>query len=65
MNAKQVVEHFGSPALAAKSLGLAAPTIYDWLESGEVPEARQYQIEIATNGALRADKPALRIQAAA
>jgi len=62
MNPKQVIEHFGGIPRVAEALGLKAPTIYDWIEAGEVPEARQYQIEMASNGMLRADKPALRTQ---
>ncbi len=61
MSPKQVIEHFGGIPKTAQALGLKAPTIYDWLETGEVPEARQYQIEMASDGALRADKPALRV----
>jgi hypothetical protein len=61
MSPKQVIEFFGSPLKAAVALGLKAPSIYDWIDGGEVPEARQYQIEMATDGALRADKPALRV----
>ena len=62
MSPKQVIEHFGGIPKTAQALGLKPPSIYDWLETGEVPEARQYQIEMATSGALRADKPALRVQ---
>ena len=61
MNPKQTIEFFGGIPQTAAALGLKAPTIYDWIDSGEVPEARQYQIEAASNGALRADKPALRV----
>lgn len=61
MSPKQVIEHFGGIPKAAAALGLKAPTIYDWIDTGEVPEARQYQIEMASDGALRADKPALRV----
>lgn len=62
MNPKQVIDHFGGIPAAAVALGLKAPTIYDWIKAGEIPEARQYQVEMATAGALRADKPALRVQ---
>lgn len=64
MNPRQVIEFFGDHRSVAEALGLAAPSIYDWEKSGQVPEGRQYQIEMATNGALRADKPALRKVAA-
>lgn len=63
MSPKQVIDFFGGIPRVADALGLKAPSIYDWVEAGEVPEARQYQIEMATGGALRADKPALRVSA--
>lgn len=47
--------------MVARALGIKAPSIYDWIETGMVPEIRQYQIEMASKGALRADKPALRV----
>lgn len=64
MHPKQLIEYFGTQAKAARALGLSQPTVAGWVEAGEIPEARQYQVEIATSGALRADKPALRVQAA-
>lgn len=60
MTPKQAIKHFGTISKLARALGLSNPSIYDWLNAGEIPEARQYQIELATCGALRADKPALR-----
>ena len=64
MSPKQVTEHFGGIPQTATALGVGLSTIYDWIKDGEVPEGRQYQIELATNGALRAGKPALRSVAA-
>lgn len=61
MKPEQAIEHFGSKAQLALVLGASLPTIYDWVNAGEIPEARQYQIELATGGALKADKPALRV----
>jgi len=65
MSPDQVVEFFGTQSKAAKALGIVQSSISEWVIAGAVPEARQYQIELATGGALRADKPALRIQLAA
>ncbi len=65
MNAKQVVEFFGTQVKAAQALGIAQSSIAEWVSSGDVPMVRQYQIEIATEGQLRADLPALRIKQAA
>lgn len=63
MSPKQVIAHFGGIPAAAAALGIKAPTIYDWIEVDQVPESRQYQIEMATSGVIKADKPALRTTA--
>lgn len=57
MKRHQVIEAFGSQAEAARALGLSPSTIQDW-EGPGVPDGRQYQIEIATRGRLKADLPA-------
>lgn len=57
MTRKDIIEHFGSQAEAARRLGVSPQTIFEW-ESVGVPEGRQYQVELATNGALRASRPA-------
>ena len=61
MNPKQVIEYFKTQTAAADALGIAQSSVAGWLDSGEVPEVRQYQIELATNGQLRADLPANRM----
>lgn len=63
MTPKDLEAHFGSKQEIAKALGASLPTVYDWFERGEVPEGRQYQAELATDGKLRAARPALREQA--
>lgn len=60
MNPQKVIKHFGGIPATATALGIKAPSIYEWLEAGNVPELRQYQIQLATNSKFRADKPALR-----
>ncbi len=62
MNPRTLEEHFGSKAAIAKALGVALPSVYDWFKTGEIPQGRQYQIELATGGDLRAERPALRKQ---
>jgi DNA-binding transcriptional regulator YdaS (Cro superfamily) len=64
MNPRQVVDHFGTQTATADALGIAQSSVAGWIDAGEVPEPRQYQIELATGGMLRADKPALRINKA-
>lgn len=65
MSPEQVIEHYGSQAKVAVALGISQPSIWEWVENGRVPLVRQYQIELATGGALRADKPADRSEAVA
>jgi DNA-binding transcriptional regulator YdaS (Cro superfamily) len=60
MSPEQAIKFFGTQAELARVLGVKQPSIAEWKEAGEIPEARQYQIELATNGELRADKPANR-----
>lgn len=55
MKTKDVLEYFGSVRIAARELDLSTAAIYAW---GEYPPiARQYHIELITNGALKTDKP--------
>ena len=62
MTPNDLLEYFGSKAEIARAIGIEPPSITDWFKDGEVPEVRQYQIELATDGALRASKPADRRQ---
>lgn len=59
MNYEQAIAYFGTAANLARSLGVKPPSVSEWKNA--IPEGRQYQIEQATNGALRADRPALRV----
>ena len=60
MTPKQVIRFFGGIPNTAYALGVALPSVYDWLDANEVPELRQYQVELATEGKLRSKVPALR-----
>lgn len=62
MTPHDLLQFFGSQSAIAKALGCAQPSVAEWFEAGKVPDGRQYQAEIATSGALRADKPALRCE---
>ena len=61
MTPQSAIEFFGTQTRLAKALGLAQSTVAEWFQLGHIPEARQYQIELATHGKLRADKPACRL----
>lgn len=58
MSPEQVIEHYGSQANVGRALGVSQPSIWEWVQNGRVPLVRQYQIELATAGKLRADRPA-------
>lgn len=60
MTPKDLIDYFGGISKAARALGCKPQTIHDWIDSGQVPEGRQYQAELATGGQLRAARPALR-----
>lgn len=60
MTPQQVLDHYGSQAEIARVLGCRQSSVFEWFDKGEVPDGRQYQIEIATGGVLKADKPANR-----
>lgn len=59
MTYAEAVSFFKTPAQLARAMGVSTPSVMEW-KSG-IPETRQYQVELATGGVLKADKPALRI----
>lgn len=61
MTPQDVLAHFGTQAAIARAIGCQQPSIAEWFEKGAVPEGRQYQLELATGGVLKADKPANRL----
>lgn len=61
MTPQEVLSHFGTQAEIARVLGCKQPSVAEWfLPGAKVPEGRQYQLELATGGTLKADKPANR-----
>lgn len=53
MNTSQAIAHFGGVKKLADALGIGRAAVYQW---GETPPLdRQCQIEVMTEGALRAD----------
>jgi len=58
MKTQDAINYFGGRDLLADALGIDRTATYHW--GDYVPNARQYQIELATNGALKASKPANR-----
>lgn len=62
MTPKAALDHFKSKTRIARVLGVEPPSVFEWFSKGKIPEGRQYQLQIASDGALRADKPANRLQ---
>jgi hypothetical protein len=61
MTPDELIAHFGGTAgggvsAAARALKLAPPSIHGWIDAGEIPIDRQCQIELVTDGALKADR---------
>jgi hypothetical protein len=51
--------YFGNRKAASRALGTNITTVRYWEKIGRIPDPRQWQIELATNHDLRADRPAL------
>lgn len=58
MNYDQSIKFFGTQSEMARALGVEPPSVCEWKNG--IPITRQYQIELATKGKLKADIPALR-----
>jgi hypothetical protein len=55
MKTSDAINHFGSSTKLAHAMGLASrQAVHYWGEYPPIP--RQYQIEVLTNGALRAER---------
>jgi hypothetical protein len=57
MTLNEAVSYFGSLHKLARALGLNTQSVKTWKE--QIPILRQYQIELATDGKLKADLPAI------
>lgn len=56
MTTQDLIEHFGSKTAIAKALGIWHTTISSW--GVYPPLGRQYELQVITNGKLKATKPA-------
>ena len=57
MTKQEAIEHFGSRAKMARALNIGKAAVSLWC--GDIPLGRQCQIEIITDGALKADRDKL------
>lgn len=58
MKKSEIIEHFGGIQETADALGIRYQSVREWKENA-VPEGRQFQIQVMTNGKLKADQPAV------
>jgi DNA-binding transcriptional regulator YdaS (Cro superfamily) len=54
MNYEQVLDHFGTQVKLAAALGITQPSVSAWGHT--VPMRYQYQIEVITDGVLKAER---------
>ena len=53
MNKQDAIKHFGGVNKLAAALKIKPPSVSGWKE---IPIPRQFQIQVITNGKLKADK---------
>ena len=57
MTPDQVLDYYGSQSEIAKCFRLTRQSVNLWFIEGEIPDQRQWQIELALGGTLKADRP--------
>lgn len=57
MSPQNLLDHYKTQAAIAKAAGIKQPSVAEWFANDEVPLTRQFQFEVLTDGALRADRP--------
>jgi DNA-binding transcriptional regulator YdaS (Cro superfamily) len=55
MTKQQAIDHYGSAANLARALGISRGAVTNW--GDKIPPSRQWEIEVLTEGALRAERP--------
>lgn len=60
MKKSEVISYFGSVSKTAEALGINKAAVSVWKE--QIPQGRAYQIEVLTDGALKASRTALASQ---
>lgn len=57
MQIQEAIDHFNGIPKLANALGISYQAVQQWEEKGEIPEGRQYQIQVITKNKLKADSP--------
>lgn len=56
MTYDELIAHYKTQKAAGDAIGISQPSVADWKEKG-IPLPRQAQYELASEGALKADRP--------
>lgn len=56
MTVQEVLDHFGGKANTARALDISYQSVDQWEAKDSIPEGRQFEIQLMTNGALVAEK---------
>ena len=54
MTIDQVITHFGGISEISKALGISYQAVQQWVDKGEIPEGRRWQIQVLTEGKMSA-----------
>lgn len=52
MTPQDLLDHFGSQTAIADFFKTSPTAVCKWFKAGEVPEGRQYEAQVRTNGVL-------------
>jgi len=55
MDAKELIQHFGTVSNAATALEVSVQAIYNWEREGAIPPLRQSDIEVRTSYKLKSE----------
>jgi len=55
MTITEVLDHFDGISKTARALGISYQAVRQWVDKGDIPEGRQWQIQALTDGKLKAE----------
>jgi hypothetical protein len=66
MDVHQVIQHFGGVAPTSRALDISYQAVKEWVDKGQIPLSRQWQLQVLTKGAFKVDREVVnRLRAAA
>lgn len=58
MTPQEALDHFKTQSEIAHVLECSPAAVTEWFKEQKIPDGRQYQLQLATKGVLKADLPA-------